>query len=168
MILGPVAALRDPRVLAQLLAHAKAEWPREACGFVLRQDERVRVMLCANVQDRLHASDPTRWPRTAEHGYTVSPEALVVLGLALRRGAQLLAIYHSHTAAWGANFSDEDRAGALAGRDAPQFPNALQVVVSIRPTGDALVGCYRWDGVAYVEAAKKVDIRVEPLAESTA
>ena len=129
--------------LDAILAHARATHPKECCGAVLEQDGRDVVRRFTNIQDRLHAEDPSTHPRGAETAYAPEPrELLDVVRAGEEPGARLTVFYHSHTRV-GAYFSGEDRARALFG-DEPAYPEVTYVVVSdSRTPGEARA--FRWD-----------------------
>jgi proteasome lid subunit RPN8/RPN11 len=100
-------------VLAAIYAQARAEFPKECCGYLRGRGDATTRVQCANYQDRLHALDPDEHPRTAENGYNFG-------GRELRRFAEDFdsadpptVIYHSHPRV-GAYFSAEDERAALA------------------------------------------------------
>lgn len=138
-------------VAAAIVNHARRDWPREACGFVLRRDHLWTHLPANNLQDLLHEQDPARHPRTAAEAFLVDAETLIRAAEYRKAGDQIAVIYHSHTRAWGANFSDEDRRGALGGLAVPQFPEALYLVVSVRETWEWMARGYRWQGGDFVE-----------------
>lgn len=151
--------MREPLVLARttlaaVLAHARETHPEECCGAILaRRGEPDRVVRFTNIQNRLHAEDPTTYPRDARTAYT--PEArelLAALRAAEEPGARLLAFYHSHPVI-GAYFSAEDRARALFDGE-PAYPEVSWIVVSdARIAGE--VRAFRWDATVgdFVEQA---------------
>lgn len=105
------AALRD-----DIVAHARAEAPKEACGLVAGRDTRAtRVIRCMNA----HPSAVTR--------YTIDPrEQLRAFRDMEANGEDLVAIYHSHPATQ-AYPSPTDRAES-------HYPEAIYVLVSLRDT----------------------------------
>ena len=105
------AALRD-----DIVAHARAEAPKEACGLVAGRDARAtRVIRCANA----HPSAVTR--------YTIDPrEQLRAFRDMEANGEDLVAIYHSHPTTQ-AYPSPTDRAES-------HYPEAFYVLVSLRDT----------------------------------
>jgi [CysO sulfur-carrier protein]-S-L-cysteine hydrolase len=125
------AALRD-----DIVAHARAEAPKEACGLVAGKDARAtRVIRCTNA----HPAPVTR--------YTIDPrEQLRAFRDMEANGEELVAIYHSHPATQ-AYPSPTDRAEA-------HYPDAFYVLVSLR------------DSTAEVRAFRVRDgwVRQVPLA----
>ena len=132
--------------LDDILAHARADHPKECCGAVLARDGHDVVRRFTNIQDRLHAEDPATYPRGAETGYTPEPRELyAVVDEGDAPGARLKVFYHSHTKV-GAYFSGEDRARAMFGDD-PAYPDVTYIVVSdSRTPGEARA--FRWDDAA--------------------
>ena len=130
--------------VAAVAAHARETWPEECCGVVLGGGRGDRVHRIPNVQNRLHARDPETFPRDARTAYTMDPGALeAVLEQAERSGLSLKAFYHSHPD-HDAYFSDEDRACAAPFGE-PTYPDAAQVVVSVRNGVVAGMAVYVWD-----------------------
>ena len=103
------AALRD-----DIVAHARSEAPKEACGLSAGRDARAtRVIRCGNA----HPAAVTR--------YTIDPrEQLRAFRDMEANGEDLVAIYHSHPATQ-AYPSPTDRAES-------HYPEAVYVLVSLR------------------------------------
>ena len=103
------AALRE-----DIVAHARAEAPREACGLVAGRGARAtRVIRCANA----HPAAVSR--------YSIDPrEQLRAFRDMEANGEELFAIYHSHPVTQ-AYPSPTDRAEA-------HYPDAFYVLVSLR------------------------------------
>lgn len=103
------AALRD-----EIVAHAREEAPREACGLLAGRDGGIsRVIRCVNV----HATPTTR--------YVIDPrEQLKAFRAIDAAGEELVGIYHSHPLSQPYP-SPTDRAEA-------HYPDALYVLVSLR------------------------------------
>ena len=82
-------ALRIPRPLAEeLLAHARAEVPNEACGLLAGS-------LATGEASGYH---PARNAEASPYVYTVHPDDLVRIVFAIEdAGQDLVAIFHSHT-----------------------------------------------------------------------
>ena len=126
---------RDWRIareaLEQIHAHAEAEYADECCGLLLESDAgEQKVFRIANIQERMHAEDPERYPRTARTAYTGDPRDLQpALAAAAAPGNRLAAFYHSHPD-HDAYFSEEDLAQATPFGE-PSYPEAVQVVVSV-------------------------------------
>ncbi len=123
------AALRE-----EIVAHARAEAPREACGLLAgTDDEARRVIRCANV----HETPTTR--------YLIDPrEQLRAFREMDQRSEELVAIYHSHPVSQPYP-SPTDRAEA-------RYPEAVYVLVSLR-SGQPEIHGYRITGDAVREVA---------------
>lgn len=99
--------------LEAMYRHARAEYPRECCGYVLGVGPSATVVPCENLQDELHSADPIRFPRTAHSAYSIGGPALLRLARSFDSPRPATLIYHSHPDV-GAYFSDEDMRAALA------------------------------------------------------
>ncbi len=104
-----------PAALAQeLLAHARAELPNEACG-----------LLSGSLADgRATAFHPTRNAEASPLRYSVHPDDLVRITFAIEdAGEDLVAIFHSHTRS-AAVPSATDRRAAM-------YPDAFYLLASL-------------------------------------
>jgi hypothetical protein len=64
----------DPATLAAVIAHAERDFPHEACGVIAGRVGAARLeRVCPlrNVQDRYHARDPARYPRSSREAFRV-------------------------------------------------------------------------------------------------
>ncbi|HEX2142630.1 MAG TPA: M67 family metallopeptidase [Candidatus Limnocylindria bacterium] len=113
---GLTGPLRLPAALAEeLLAHAQACLPNEACGLL-------SAARGSGVATRFHA---TRNVDASPLRFTVHPEDLVRIVFEIEReGRQLLAIFHSHVRS-AAVPSAADRRAAAA------YPDACHVLASM-------------------------------------
>jgi proteasome lid subunit RPN8/RPN11 len=103
-------------VLAEVDAHAVAEYPNESCGFLTgpaSQPKRVdRALRARNMADRYHQADPETFPRTAKTFYIIDARVIyTTFEQGEASGQPVKVIYHSHTDV-GAYFSREDQAAA--------------------------------------------------------
>jgi len=130
--------------LEDMHAHARSTYPEECCGMLVEREGRPEVVRVTNVQNALHAEDPDVFPRTAATAYTMGPEAAPVLIAADRGELVLRAFYHSHPD-HDAYFSAEDRAQAFGGGDEPYYPDARQVVISVRAGVVRATRMFAWD-----------------------
>lgn len=127
--------------------HACETYPDECCGMIIDRGGREEVVRITNIQNELHAKDPAQFPRTAAIAYTMGPEAAPIL-LSAERGAVILrAFYHSHPD-HEAYFSVEDRTQALGGWDEPTYPNAVQIVLSVRTRSVRAAKAFAWNASA--------------------
>ena len=139
----------SPQVLADIYAHARATYPEECCGFLLGPHNSPaidEVRRCTNEQNRYHALDPQRFPRTAREAYYLGGKDLRVLLESLSSQRPVKIIYHSHPDV-GAYFSAEDTRAAL-GREpddtaTPQYP-VDYIVIDAQAEHIAGAKLFRW------------------------
>jgi proteasome lid subunit RPN8/RPN11 len=137
-------------VLAEIYAHARETYPEECCGFLIgSRDSAVidEVRRCVNEQNRYHALDPERFPRTARIAYYLGGRDLRVLMESIGAPRPVKLIYHSHIDV-GAYFSAEDIRAAL-GREPddtaePQYP-VDHLVIDAQAERVAGAKMFRWD-----------------------
>jgi proteasome lid subunit RPN8/RPN11 len=117
-------------------------YPNEACGLVVETAGSLSVLCLENLQDRLHALDPERYPRTAATAYNLDPRAFQRVEDA---GGVVRAIFHSHPDR-GAYFSDEDILSALGGDPDgdPILTGVDYLVISARSDGCDDAKLYTW------------------------
>lgn len=104
----------DAAVLADVEAHALAEYPSECCGFLFGPAESPRALDRGqreeNLADKYHAKNPEMFPRTSREYFKINEmRAARALEEADAAGQPLKVIYHSHCDS-GAYFSAEDAA----------------------------------------------------------
>lgn len=147
-----MALVLTERSLAAIGAHAREVYPEECCGLIVERGGLEQAVPASNLQNELHREDPVRFPRTAAVAYTMGPEAAPALIGAERGELRLLAVYHSHPDR-EAYFSAEDRKHACDARGEPIYPQAAQIVVSVRNGEVRAMKAFRWDWHArdYVE-----------------
>ncbi len=132
-------------IIDKIYEHARKEYPYECCGIVTGGSDMQTVHLCENIQDRLHADDPVRYPRDARTAYVIERgEFERIVSSAREKGEEIIAFYHSHPE-HEAYFSEEDLA-ALTVFGEPEFPDALHVVVSVMNGKIHNAKCFKWDG----------------------
>lgn len=140
-------------------AHARAVYPDECCGIIVERGGREEVMRVSNIQNSQHASNPVQFPRTARIAYTMAPAELFrVLSDEKDGRLRLRAFYHSHPD-HDAYFSAEDKQQALSW-DEPSYPDAAQVVLSVRTRFVHATKAFAWDAAQrdFVE----IDLIVAP------
>lgn len=133
--------------LVAVEAHASATYPDECCGIIVERGGHEEVVRVTNIQNELHAQDPAQFPRSARIAYTMGAEAAPILIAAERKELRLRAFYHSHPD-HDAYFSEEDRKQALGGWDEPNYPDAAQIVVSVREGVVRQAKAFAWDAAA--------------------
>ena len=142
-----------PKELDAVKRHAVEAYPRESCGVLLARAGLRRLLRCRNIQDVLHAKDPTRYPRDAGTAYFIDPQDLLLVGRLESEGFTVAVIYHSHVDAQdrgggtGAYFSETDRQQALLGGQ-PMYPKATYVVTSVVGGQVEAVAAFRWNAKA--------------------
>lgn len=146
---GAALPLVPPQVLADIYAHARDTYPEECCGFLLGPQHSATIDVvrrCINEQNRYHALDPQRFPRTAREAYYLGGKDLRFLLESLSSPQPVKIIYHSHPDV-GAYFSAEDTRAAL-GREpdataTPQYPVDYLVIDA---QADHIAGAklFRW------------------------
>lgn len=139
--------------LEALYAHARRDYPRECCGVVYGpRDVPIadRAVACANIQDRLHAEDPMRFPRDARTAYNLDAKDIFALQKSLRGAEPAKVVYHSHVNA-GAYFSETDQAAAQFEGE-PAYPIEY-VVVDVTGEGTHGAKQFAWSAAdkRYVE-----------------
>lgn len=110
-----------PALLRQCFAHARAEFPKEACGLLsgpIGQPSSLRV--CENDQDRLHAHDPLEFPSDGRTAFRLRFGDVCWLLESLRSQEPVQVVFHSHIDV-GADFSGDDRRAALSDGQ-PTYP----------------------------------------------
>lgn len=121
--------LRIPRAVAEeMLAHARAEVPNEACG----------ILSGSLAEGEARVYHPARNADASPYVYTVDPEDLVRIVFGIEdAGDDLVAIFHSHTHS-PAVPSPTDRRQA-------QYPDAYYVLATLSdPEADAAVALRAW------------------------
>ena len=138
-------------LLDAIYAHARETYPDECCGFLMAPqgspaiDE---VRPCVNEQNRYHALDPQRFPRTAREAYYLGGKDLRFLLESVSSQRPVKIIYHSHPDV-GAYFSAEDTRAAL-GREPDDSAEPLypvdHIVIDAQADHVAEAKLFRWDG----------------------
>ena len=132
----------SPDLLAQVYAHARADFPAECCGYLTA----TRVVRCRNAQaDGEHPIAPDRG---ADTGFVIAGAELFAFARAFDTADPPLVVYHSHTNG-RAYFSRVDQAMAAG----PAYP-VEHLVVGITAEGLTEAAQFAWSGAAYVEVAR--------------
>jgi proteasome lid subunit RPN8/RPN11 len=121
----------DAAVMAELEAHAIAEYPSECCGFVSGPVEQAALLDASlreiNEADKYHKLDPETFPRTSRTYFKINElRAAKAFDAGDKSGRPIKVIYHSHCDA-GAYFSQED-AATFAADNLLMWPCAFLVV----------------------------------------
>ena len=130
----------------RIRAQAEREYPSECCGVVLTRDgspaERL-LFPSRNLQNELHAKDPSRHPRDARTAFHMDPQDLLRIGRLEGEGYRVSTIYHSHIDA-GAYFSETDKTNALV-QGEPLYPEAAYVVLSVVEGKVTAAAAFAWN-----------------------
>jgi proteasome lid subunit RPN8/RPN11 len=149
----PVAIPR--RLLEEVYAHARREFPVECCGFLVGPrggDAVARARACVNAQ--ASGEHPTQRERGAETAYVIAGEDLLALARSFDGPEPARVIYHSHPNG-RAYFSSTDTEVALGPwGDGPVYP-VQQLVVGLTAEGVVEARLFDWDAErgAFVEIA---------------
>jgi proteasome lid subunit RPN8/RPN11 len=132
------------KVLERIYEHALREYPDECCGIVTGTSKKQLIHLFENIQNRMHAEDPARFPRDARTAYFIDRGVFdKVIASADSQGEDVIALYHSHTE-HEAYFSEDDVAAQTVFGE-PEFPDAVHVVVSVMSNRIHDLKCFKWD-----------------------
>ena len=132
-------------VIEKIYRHAIETYPNECCGIVTGDKDNQTVHLCENIQNRLHAEDPARHPRDARTAYVIDRKEFEgIVSSAKEQGKEVIAFYHSHPE--HESYFSEDDAAAQTVFGEPEFPGALQVVISVKNKKIHDMKCFKWDG----------------------
>jgi len=131
-------------VLAQIYAHARAEFPAECCGYLTA----TRIVRCRNAQS--DGEHPLAPDRGADTGFVIAGAELFAFARAFDSADPPLVVYHSHTNG-RAYFSRVDHALA----DGPAYP-VQHLVVGITAAGPTEAAQFAWspDARTYIEVAR--------------
>ena len=137
--------LGEPNLLKSIHDHVMQWFPDEACGLLIEGPEGASVELAENLADKYHKLDPETYPRTGRTSYLLDP---MLLANVERRGARVVAIFHSHVRV-GAYFSDEDVAQAMSPfDDGPMYPGIEYVVMDAQDEGVQGHKLFSWNADA--------------------
>jgi proteasome lid subunit RPN8/RPN11 len=131
-------------IIEKIYNHALQEYPYECCGVITGSDDTMTVHKCENIQERLHAEDPARYPADARIAYMIDrSEFDGIVSSAREQGKHIIAVYHSHPE-HGAYFSEEDVAAQTVFGE-PEFPDSVHIVISVFDRKIHDVQCYKWN-----------------------
>ncbi|HUJ27554.1 MAG TPA: M67 family metallopeptidase [Myxococcales bacterium] len=114
----------------EIVAHAKACYPRECCGFVIEVDGALRFFPIRNI-----ARDSDEYEMDATEQ------------LKAEQAGRLAIIVHSHPDV-GAYFSPRDKSRALFEGQEPWYPGVQYLVVSVRNSRVDGARLFTWDPAA--------------------
>ncbi|RJQ49509.1 MAG: M67 family peptidase [Nitrospiraceae bacterium] len=132
------------KTIEEISRHAAETYPYECCGIITGDEHSHVVHACENIQNRLHAEDPSRYPRDARTAYVIDRKEFErIVSAAKGKGEEVLAFYHSHPE-HESYFSEEDKAAQTVFGE-PEFPEALHIVISVRERKVHDMKCFKWD-----------------------
>lgn len=137
-------------LLHEVFQHAIECYPEEACGLLLgpAAAEPQTIERCTNVQRRRKLSGDSELD--AGHGYWIDEtELLRAIQRAEREGTEIRVIYHSHVDT-GAYFSRADLEGAIGPHGEPNYPGAIQLVLSVHDDGVRDAAAFIWTDGRFV------------------
>jgi [CysO sulfur-carrier protein]-S-L-cysteine hydrolase len=132
--------------LEEIYAQAVEQYPAECCGILTigADGGNARVHRCENIQDRLHAENPEKFPRDSHIAYYIDPQELYdIISSAEKTGGKVAGFYHSHIDC-EAYFSEEDKERAVVW-DEPAYPEAIYLVLSVQNKEVKGYKCFSWD-----------------------
>ena len=134
----------NKNIIEAINRHAIETYPDECCGIVTGKGDEQAVHKCKNIQNALHADDPERHPRDAKTAYAIErAEAEKIYADTKANGEDVLGFYHSHIDC-DAYFSDTDKDAQVVFGE-PEYPEALQIVVSVIKKQICGLKAFRWD-----------------------
>jgi proteasome lid subunit RPN8/RPN11 len=135
----------NKETIEEINKDAVEAYPDECCGIVTGKGEEQTVHKCRNIQNELHADDPEGHPRDAKTAYAIDrKEADTIYKNTKDNGEDVLAFYHSHIDC-DAYFSQTDKDAQVVFGE-PEFPEALQIVVSVIKKQICGIKVFRWNG----------------------
>jgi len=120
-------------ILEKIFQEAVEGYPEEVCGLCAGEkiDTADSIYTCKNIQNKLHAEDPKKYPRTAVNAYNIDPEDWMEIMCKTQSEEKTLnVIYHSHIDC-EAYFSEEDQRMAAPIDGEPSYPDLVYLVISV-------------------------------------
>ena len=133
------------KALKAIYGHARRDYPNECCGIAYGPRHLPiadHATACENIQNRLHAQNPTRFSRDMRRAYSLAPRDMAALRRSLRSNTPAKIVYHSHIDV-GSYFSAADQEGALFEGE-PSYPIEY-LVVDVRADGTRGATQFAWD-----------------------
>ena len=132
-----------------MYAHAEREYPHECCGVVIGEKNdptKNEARPCKNIQNEMREKQPEMFKRSADTGYFMDPhDVRKAFEDAKKNNLEVLGFYHSHPD-HDIYWSQEDhRAAMWAGTDEPSFPDASNIIISVREGTATGAAIFMWD-----------------------
>ncbi|MBI4825691.1 MAG: M67 family metallopeptidase [Nitrospirae bacterium] len=132
-------------IIDGIYKHAVESYPDECCGIITGKGDLQTLHRCGNIQNKLHAGDPDGHLRDAKMAYDIDRvEAKKIFAEAKNNGEDVIAFYHSHIDC-DAYFSETDKEAQTVFGE-PEFPDAIQIVVSVIKKNICGLKAFKWDG----------------------
>jgi hypothetical protein len=129
--------------LQQVQAHALAEYPDMACGFIVTGDGNDWVRPCTNIQNKLHAEDPVRFPADARTGFTMAKEDIAkIVGEVHNNGWEVKACYYSQDAP---RSTISKLSQTMLKEWSLWFPGVSMFILSLQGRNVVDAAAYKWD-----------------------
>jgi len=129
-----------PAALETVISHCRRELPHEACGILGGRDGRV---------ESVHPVQSTPPGRTR---FAMDPAAqLCAMDNIQREGRVMVGIYHSHPEGPAVPSRVDLEQACWPGTTSPNYPEAVQVIVSLQDRDAPVVKGYTLAAGAYVE-----------------
>lgn len=126
--------------LERIVEHCRRELPNEACG------------LLGGREGRVESVHPVQNARPSPSRFSMDPGGQFrALDEISRAGRELAGIYHSHPRGPAAPSSADLEESRWPGSDLPNYPGAVQVIVSLQDPAAPLVKAYAPDAGTLVE-----------------
>lgn len=146
------------KTMDEICEHAKADFPEECCGVILRTDTQEFVRPCRNIQNQRHKDDPGTYPRDARTAYIMHPDDLIKIhNESDKHNRPIKAFYHSHPN-HEAYFSAKDKSDAMVWGE-PAYPGVAYIVISIYEDTIRIAKAFAWDEDTsdFIEVPVKTD-----------
>lgn len=122
----------EKRYAEEMVAHARAEAPRECCG------------LLAGAKGRVVSLYQTRNAENSPYSYNIDPrELLGIVRQIEEKGWEILAIYHSHP--------DSEAYPSFTDVNLAYWPEALYIIISLRDWTQPAIRAFRIAGSKVTE-----------------
>lgn len=143
--------------LESIVSHCRRELPNEACGILGGRDGRVESVHPV----RNASADPSRFAMDPTEQYRA-------LEAVSRAGRRLTGIYHSHPAGPAVPSTVDVEESCWSGTTEPNYPGAVQVIVSLEDRTAPVVRGYAPTAGLFVEVPVTIERNGGPEAPDRA
>ncbi len=135
-------------VLAAILEHCRRELPNEACGIL------------GGRAGRVESVHPVQSAHPSPSRFAMEPTAqFLAMDEVSRAGRELVGIYHSHPGGPAVPSTTDLQEACWPGTTLPNYPEAIQVIVSLLERAAPVVRGYAADRGMFVEVPIIIDER---------